>query len=170
MGLGNVFDFLGREDMRQKTSELREEMLSGERKSMPLKEFLGIEQKLIQNLAGLEIKNASQLLEVCVDQTDRQALAEHCGFSYKALLELIKMADLTRIFGVKATRARLCLESGFDTLDKLAQQDPHKMREALVRFVEETGFQGIATLPKEAEHTIDEAKRLPKLIQFSPGE
>jgi hypothetical protein len=36
----------------------------------------------------------------------------------------------------------------------------------LVEFVERTGFDGVATLPKEAEFTVAEAKKLPKLVEY----
>lgn len=45
------------------------------------------------------------------------------------------MADLSRLFAVKALRMRLYLESGFDTLDKLAAQEPMALHLALVKFV-----------------------------------
>jgi len=36
----------------------------------------------------------------------------------------------------------------------------------LIKFVEKTGFEGIAPLPKELESTIAEAKKLPKIIEY----
>jgi hypothetical protein len=36
----------------------------------------------------------------------------------------------------------------------------------LIGFVEKTGFEGIAPLPKEAEFTIAEAKKLPRIVEY----
>jgi hypothetical protein len=36
----------------------------------------------------------------------------------------------------------------------------------LIDFVQRTGFNGIAPLPKEAEFTVKEAKRLPRIIEY----
>ena len=76
------------------------------------------------------------------------------------------MADLSRIRAVKAKRTRLYLESGFDTLDKLAAQDPMELHRSLVQFVEESGFDGVATQPKEAEFTVKTAQELERWITF----
>jgi hypothetical protein len=36
----------------------------------------------------------------------------------------------------------------------------------MIDFVERTGFDGIAPLPKEAEYTIESARKLPKIIEY----
>ncbi len=80
------------------------------------------------------------------------------------------MADLSRMFAVKAVRSRLYLDSGFDTLDKLAALDPMTLHLALVKFVKESQFKGIATSLKEAEFTVKEARKTERWIQFGDGE
>lgn len=41
-----------------------------------------------------------------------------------------------------------------------------KLRTYLIEFVEKTGFEGIATLPKEVEYTVAQAKKLPKIVEY----
>ena len=41
-----------------------------------------------------------------------------------------------------------------------------KLRTYLIEFVEKTGFNSIATLPKEAEYTVAQAKKLPKIVEY----
>jgi hypothetical protein len=48
----------------------------------------------------------------------------------------------------------------------MARWEPDKLRVMLLDFVEKTRFQGIAPLPKEAEFTVAEAKKLPKIIEY----
>ena len=89
---------------------------------------------------------------------------------YNELLALIKMADLSRIFAVKVVRTRLYLESGFDTLEKLAAKDPITLHHALGKFVKKSGFDGIPTTHKEAEFTVKAARKLDRWIIFDEDE
>jgi len=36
----------------------------------------------------------------------------------------------------------------------------------LIEFVERTGFDGIAPLPKEAEFTVEKAKKFPETVEY----
>jgi hypothetical protein len=36
----------------------------------------------------------------------------------------------------------------------------------LIKFVEKTGFEGIAPLPKEAKFTVVEAEKSPKIVKY----
>jgi hypothetical protein len=67
-------------------------------------------------------------------------------------------------------RTRLYLESGFDTLDKLSSHEPIALHLAMVKFVEESGFDGIPTTPKEAAFTIKTAQKLDRWIIFDEDE
>jgi hypothetical protein len=133
---------------------------------MCLKDFIGVNQALITHLESKGLRDAWQLLRTCKTPADRQKLADELDVPYQDLLELVKMADLSRIRAVKAKRTRLYLESGFDTLDKLAAQDPMELHRSLVQFVEESGFDGVATQPKEAEFTVKTAQELERWITF----
>ncbi|MGD8904752.1 MAG: DUF4332 domain-containing protein, partial [Anaerolineae bacterium] len=97
---------------------------------------------------------------------ERQRLAERTGIPIDAILELVKLSDLARIQGLKAIRARLYYDAGVDTLEKLARWDPEELRDMLADFVERTGFDGIAPLPKEAASAVATAKRLSKAIEY----
>ncbi|MFX0079623.1 MAG: DUF4332 domain-containing protein, partial [Candidatus Hermodarchaeota archaeon] len=82
------------------------------------------------------------------------------------ILELVKLSDLARLPGVKGIRARLYYYAGIDTVEKMAEQKPDTLLVVMREFVEETGFEGIAPLPKEIESTINTAKKLPKEIEY----
>jgi len=166
LGLAGVFAFQGKENLETGAMEMRRAMLNKEIKSMRLQDFLGVDQALVASLAEKGMRNAHQLLKACQTHETRQMLAKEIDVPYKDLLDLVKMADLSRIRGVKAVRTRLYLESGFDTLDKLAAQDPMALRCALVKYVDESGFDGIPTLPKECEFTVKMAKKLDRCVVF----
>ncbi|MDH5596160.1 MAG: DUF4332 domain-containing protein, partial [Candidatus Bathyarchaeota archaeon] len=81
-------------------------------------------------------------------------------------LEFVKLSDLARILGIKGIRARLYFDAGVDTVEKMAEWNPKELRGMLIEFVERTGFDGIATLPKEAEFSVKKAKRLPRIVEY----
>ena len=170
LGLSDVFDFQQRENLKNAALEMRRAILDKQVKPMRLKDFLGVDQTLLTRLEARGLRDAWQLLRVCKTPADRQKLARQLDVPYNELLDLVKMADLSRMRAVKAVRTRLYLESGFDTLDILAAQDPMELHLGLVKFVEESGFDGIATLPKEAIATVKSAGELERWIQFVENE
>jgi len=135
LGLSNVFDFQGKDE-----------------------DFIGVDPWLIEALKAKGLRDAHQLLKACLTNEMRDSLAAELNVPYKSLLDLVKMADLSRMFAVKAVRTRLYLDSGYDTLDKLAAQDPMALHHALVKFV------------KEAEYTVKTAMEIERWVIFIEGE
>jgi len=170
LGLSGVFEYLGKEELQTAARQMRSEMLKKERKPMKLRDFLGVDHELIRALKEIGVHDAHQLLKTCPTPESRHTLADELYVSYQELLELVKMADLSRMFAVKAVRTRLYLESGYDTLDKLASSDAMTLHHAMVKFVDERNFNGIPTTPKEADFTVKEAKKLDRWIVFEEGE
>ena len=165
-GLALYFRFTGNDELASLASELREERIAVTRKSFPLKEFRGVGPDDLTRLEAVGITNVDQILAAGRTPTEREALARRTGIAPQAILEYVKLADLSRIGGLKTVRARLYYDGGFDTLDKIAAADPEEMRAALVAFVERTGFDGIAPLPKEAASTVASAHTLPRIVEY----
>lgn len=67
---------------------------------------------------------------------------------------------------MKGIRARLYCDAGVDTVEKLASWDPQELREMLIKFVEETGFDGIAPLPKEVRNTVESARVIERIVVY----
>jgi hypothetical protein len=82
----------------------------------------------------------------------------------------VKLADLARIPGVKGTRARLYFEAGIDSVEKIASLEPEEIRELVVDYVDQSGFEGVPTLAKEAVYTVEKARKLPKMVDLSSNE
>jgi hypothetical protein len=106
------------------------------------------------------------MLEAGRTRDRRNELSAKTGVPAEAILEFVKLSDLARIQGVKGIRARLYYDAGVDSVEKLARWNPKELRAMLIEFVEKTGFEGIAPLPKEAESTVAEAKKLPKIVEY----
>jgi hypothetical protein len=158
------YQYTSNEDMEYLASALRQERIS--RKPFALKDFRGVDPECVERLSAVGIRDVKQMLQAGRIPGDRQDLARSAGVSVDAILELVKLSDLARIPGVKSIRARLYYDAGVDTMEKMARWDPTELREMLIGFVEQTGFDGIAPLPKEAASSVATARRLPKLVEY----
>lgn len=162
--LAYFFEFTSNEGLSSLASALRAQRI--DRKPFSLDKFRGVNPDVAERLASAGIRNVAQMREAGRTPGDRQALAARTAVPVEAVLELVKLSDLARIQGLKAIRARLYYDAGADTLEKLASWEPEALRQMLAEFVERTGFDGIAPLPKEVASAIATAKRLPKVIEY----
>ncbi|RDE10777.1 MAG: hypothetical protein C4K49_12555 [Candidatus Thorarchaeota archaeon] len=158
------FAFSEMKEMERLTAQLREGMIT--RPPFRLAKFLGVKPDFITILASVGIRSADEMLNVGRTAKARETLSRQIGVPSETILELVKMSDLSRIFGVKAIRARLYYDAGVDTVEKMAQWDPKELRSMLIAFVERTRFKGIAPLPKELEFTVAAARKLAKLVEY----
>ena len=158
------FKYVSNEEMRKHAGVLREERIK--KKVFGLKEFRDVNPEYVDKLAVVGVRNVEQMLKAGRTEVDRQSLSKKTGVPVQAVLEFVKLSDLARIPGVKGVRGRLYYDAGVDTVEKLAEWDVEKLREMLIEFVEKTGFDGIAPLPKEAEFTVKTAKKLPKIVEY----
>lgn len=158
------YSFAGDEEMRNLAAELRQQRIK--RTPFALGKFRGVNPKHAQRLAAIGIKNVEQMREAGRTPVERQALASQASIPEETVLELVKLSDLARIPGLKGIRARLYYDAGVDTLNELAKWEPEELRLMLSSFVERSGFDGIAPLPKEAAHAVATAQRLPRVIEY----
>jgi len=129
-----------------------------------LKKFRGVNPEYIAKLEEIGIKNAGQILIAGQTPEKRKSLAKKAGIPEEAILELVKLSDLARLPGVKGIRARLYYDAGVDCVEKLAAWEPDALLRMMAGFVERTGFEGIAPLPKEVGSTIANARELPAIV------
>jgi hypothetical protein len=158
------YQYTTNEEMEHLAGVLRQQRIS--RKPFALKDFRGVHPECVDKLSAVGIRDVKQMLQAGRTPADRQDLAKRTGVSVDTILELVKLSDLARIPGVKSIRARLYYDAGVDTIEKMARWDPAELRAMLIEFVEQTGFDGIAPLPKEAAFTVATAKRLPKAVEY----
>lgn len=165
-GIALYYAYCGQTDLASAAAGLREQQTAKSRKAFLLKDFRGVDPVAVTALAAAGIHNVSQLIAAGGTPQARALLADQTGLALHQILELVKLADLSRLGGLKTIRARLYYDAGFDTLEKIAAQDPEQMRAAIQKFVQRAGFDGIPPLPKEALHTVEAAKKLPRLVIF----
>lgn len=158
------YDYASNEEMRNLAGRLRKQRIT--QTPFPLRDFRGVYPTHVEKLVALGIRNVKDMLKAGRTRKEREDLSAKTGIPAKAILELVKLSDLARLQGVKSVRARLYYDAGVDTVEKMATWNPKKLRAMLIDFVEKTGFNGIAPLPKETESTIAEAKKLSKIIEY----
>ena len=163
-GIALYYKSLGNLTLARQASEIREGMIEERRKSFPLRDFRGVDPGDIERLESAGIRNVQQMLEAGSTPEARLQLALEAGLSPDAVLDLVKLSDLARIDGLKGIRARLYYDAGADTLERIAEWEPEDLRRMLAEFVERTGFEGIAPLPKEVRSTVETARKLEKIL------
>jgi hypothetical protein len=78
----------------------------------------------------------------------------------------VKLANLARCPGHMKKRACLYYKAGLDTFDKIANQDPETMITFLNDFIKRTGFDGSAPTLTDARSSVENSKRIPRIIKF----
>ncbi|PWB55466.1 MAG: hypothetical protein C3F13_04090 [Anaerolineales bacterium] len=141
-------------------------MTNKKRNPFKLKDFHSVDPKHIARLEAVGVKTADQILKAGRTSPGRSDLAARAGIPPEAILELVKLSDLSRLPGVKGIRARLYYAAGVDTVEKLAGYEPDELLRLTSEYVHCTGFPGIAPLPKEVSSTILNARNLPKLVEW----
>ncbi len=95
----------------------------------------------------------------------RLALAAQTGIPLAGILELVTLSDLARLGGVRRVRARLYYDAGLTT-EKIAAWEPEELHAMLVEFVERTNFDGIPPQLKEVLKLIEDARKLPQIVDY----
>ena len=165
-GIALYYEMIGQEDIAALARRIREEAIAKTRKVFALKDFRGVDEGYVQKLAKEDIVNVEQMIEAGKTPSLRAELSRRTGIPLEAILEFVKLSDLTRVGALKSVRARLYYDAGVDTIEELAQWEPGELRLMFVDFVERTGFDGIAPLPKEVRNAVATARELERLVEY----
>ena len=131
-----------------------------------LSQFMGIDKEITTNLKKVGIKTAAQMLEKGATEADRKEIAEQTGIPAEKILELVKLANLAKVPGHKRKRARLYLNAGIDTLEKMAKLSPEKLIKIAEDYIQKNGFDGSAPIYADAKFSIDHAKHIKDVVEF----
>lgn len=134
---------------------------------IPLKKLVGVDAGAIERLAARGVKDTLQLFERAKSKEARQALARDAEVPKDAMLELVKLSDLMRAPYVGPAFARLLYESGIDTVEKLARQEPQKLYDQLVATKARTGVYR-APIPgvEDTATWLEPVRRLPQVVEY----
>lgn len=180
MGITSLKDLIGALKTKKKVAEfaqrsglsleyltiLGREARSYKPKVVYLKDMLGVEEENAEKLASLGIKHSKHLFDRSQTREEREALSAESGIPYPALLELVKLSDLARIRGLGKSFVRLYYEAGADTIETLAQWDPHELFKAVHKINAEKGITETVPPLKDDVQYVAMAKDLPKVIEY----
>lgn len=167
--ISRYYDYTGNATMRRYADQLRSQRIEKKRPARPslrLSEIAGVEAETIAGLKKGGLTTVRQLLEVANTRDARAFLSEVTGIPYEAIERTVKLADLCRISDIKGLRVRLLFDAGFDTIEKIAAQDPGAMREQIIRVNQREHIAARDPTMTEAKFWVEQAKKLPKLIEL----
>lgn len=157
------FDFIENQGLSDLAGDLRAERIK--RKPFGIRNFRGVNADHVARFEGLYIENSDQMLDAGRTPRLRNELAAQTGIPLEGILEMVKLCDLARLKAVRSVRARLYYDAGL-TPEIIATWESEDLRPMLVAWVAETGFEGIAPLPREVDHLVREARSLPLLVVY----
>jgi len=157
------FDFIENQELSNLAGELRAERIK--RRSFKIRNFRGVSPDQVAKLEALYIENVDQMLDAGRTPKLRRELIAQTGLSPDVVMELVKLSDLARLGAVRSVRARLYVDAGL-TPEIIAAWEPEELHAMLVDFVARTEFDGLAPFPKEVEHLVENARKLPTIVVY----
>jgi hypothetical protein len=131
-----------------------------------LSEFADIAAQTISKLEKIGIKDTAKLYEKVITASQRNQLAEATGISQSEILELTKLADLSRIKWVGVTFARMLFDLGVDTVYKASQENPEDLHKKINQINKERSiYKGQIGL-NDIKIFVNAAKEMPLDIEY----
>ncbi len=129
-------------------------------------EFTSIPQNTIDQLAKIGITNTEKLFDKLIKKSDRQKFAVSTGIAESELLELVKLADLSRIKWVGATYAQMLYDLGVDTVEQVSKSDSVDLHARINQLIKAKNiFKGAIGL-NDVKILIESAGGLPLEIEY----
>lgn len=112
------------------------------------------------------IKDADSLLANSRTTKQRKELAEKTGLAEGLILKLANMVDLYRVSGIGSEFAELLEAAGVDTVPALARRNVANLTKAMVEVNENKKLPRRMPLEKEVAKWIEQAKTLPRMLEY----
>ena len=157
--LMNYFKFIGDKKLLHCAASLRQTRTEKSRSIFLLKNFLDVDQHCVKELSEIGIKNVEDMLEMGKTKAQRKQLAKQLDVPELSILELVKLSDITRLGYVKAKLSRLYYNAGLDSPEKIARFEPGDLHAFFVKFVRESGWDGMVPNPKDLVVNIASARK-----------
>ena len=167
--ISRYYEYTSNDIMRRYANQIRSQKIETERSKRPsllIKEIEGIESEHIGALERIGLSNTTQLINAGKTHNSRLALAGETGIPFDVIEELVRLADLCRISDIKGMRVRLLFDSGFDTIEKIAAQDPIEMRAQIIMINQREKIAARHPTLTETRFWVEQAKELPRLVDY----
>ena len=163
--LMNYFRFKENEELLRYTAKLREERTKKTRRIFPIKEFLNINPEHIKKFAEIGIKNVEQMLDAGKKKKQREELSKQLGIPEEAILELVRLSDITRMGYIKTKLSRLYYDSGLVSPEMVAKFEPDELHAFFTKFVNKTSWDGMIPNLADLVNNIKNARSLKKIVE-----
>lgn len=163
--LMNYYHFLQDKELLAHAHALRNERTKKTRRIFPIKEFLKVNQEYVKKLNSIGIRTVEQMLDRGRTKKQREELSNQLDIPEESILELVKLSDITRLGYVKKKLSRLYYEAGLDSPAKIAAYEPEELHSFFVKFVEESGWDGLVPNPSDLVYNIRAARKLKKIVE-----
>jgi hypothetical protein len=147
-------------------TSLRREVGSFQASPRKLADFPSLDQKTIQALEDMGIKNALQLYDRIASKKERKKLQKELNISSQEALMLAKLTDLTRVRYVNHTFATLLADSKYDTVAKLQKADHEKLYAELKEMNEGNAYYKGHIGLKDMEFLVEVSRRVPTDVEY----
>jgi len=167
--ISRYYEYTGNDIMRRYANQIRSQKIENRRSKRPsllLKEIEGIKSEHIGALERIGISNITQLINAGKTHNSRLALSGETGIPFDVIEELVRLADLCRISDIKGMRVRLLFDTGFDTIEQIAAQDPIEMRAQIILINQREKIAARHPTLTETKFWVEQAKKLPKLVEY----
>jgi nucleotidyltransferase/DNA polymerase involved in DNA repair len=131
-----------------------------------LRDFPGVEAATVEKLATRGIKNSKQLFESALSGEQRAELVKQVAIDAEELLELVKLSDLSRVYGVGPVFARLLCDAGVDSVEAIARADSTQLFDTLAQAYLAAGNSRVDFKERDIAFCIQMAGRLPVAIVY----
>lgn len=145
---------------------LRREVNSYTPNPVNLDKFPGVEEETLIKLKSAGIKTSFHLFKRVKTLEDRENLTAELGIDHGELLELTKLTDMVRIKWVGPVFARIFLDSGTDTLQKVSEADAKTFYKKLVEINREKHYTKSTFALSDVELCVKVAGMVPKVIEY----
>lgn len=131
-----------------------------------LKDIPGVNPAHAQALAALGLRDTRQLFARVCSRAGRAALQAESSLPAEALLELTRLADVSRAGWVGPVFARLLLEAGADSIESLVARQPTELFERLMAANQRLHLTKALFTPKDVAACIAYACELPDRVEI----
>ena len=162
-----IHDFSSLSGLPVKYLEVLKRVVSGYRqKPNRIKDFSCISEYIVNKLEKLELKNTLKLYGKVLTPKKRAEFSKETGISQAEVLKLAKLADLSRIRWVNHTFAYVLLESGYDTVEKIAKADYRELYTTIKQLNEERKIYNAHIGERDMKMVIESAQSLDFEIEY----
>lgn len=112
------------------------------------------------------IKNPLHFFRRVKTKSERNNLAAETDIKDEELLELTKLTDLSRVKWIGPIFARIFLDSGTDTVEKLSKAEANSLYKKLIEINKEKRYTKGKFIETDVQLCVNVAKNVPVAIEY----